>query len=574
MNKNLINNPLALFVIASQLGWASTHLRAAVNIPPLTMSGQLAMSAQLGGTEKTEPENIALESEAQKSTVQKNTAQKSTGQKSTAQKKVALKDKQKNKATKSTAKPAPPLTESIVTESTVKESQENRPQEIEKIANESQPIANQPSEKQQSLLDIYHQALAHDPTLASALSGNKAAQEIIEQGKALYLPTVNFNASANTTQSHIRYLNSQTPPGTSGYENYRAGIEARQPIYRKQNLVQMDQSFTQVSLADKQYHLSQQDLILRTTQAYFDVLIAQDKIDLIKAQNVAIISQLEQAKATFEVGTSTITDVNEAQARYDLIVAQEIAAVNDYELAKRSVEAIIGEIPTKLATVKPTIEVSNLSQNMQQWQQVAAQNNLNIQIQQDNLKLAEQEVQRSEAGHLPTLDAVANVSDSYSNGSASVFSTGNDLKSATIGLELQIPLYAGGAISSKARQAVLNKQKALDDIDIAKRKTDLETQRAYLNLSSSIAQVKALEQALISAKSQLDSTKLGSEVGVRTTVDVLNAQQQYFSAKRDLLQARYSYLVNIIRLKVASGLVAEPDLQDINQQLDIAGNAK
>ena len=429
------------------------------------------------------------------------------------------------------------------------------------------PSASLADEKQQSLLDIYHQALAHDPTLASALSANKAAQEIIEQGKALYRPTVNFSADANTTQSHIRYLSGTPPPGSSSFENLKVTIEARQPIYRKQNLVEMDQAITQVSLADKQYHLSQQDLILRSTQAYFDVLIAQDKIGLINAQKAAILSQLDQAKATFEVGTATITDVNEAQARYDLIIAQEIAAVNEFEIAKRSVEAITGELPTKLATVKPDIQVTQLSQTMQDWQQVGQQNNLNIQIQQDALKLAEQEVERANAGHLPTLDAVASVGDSYANGSPSVFSTGNDLKSATIGLQLQIPLYAGGAITSKARQAVLNKQKAQDDVDIARRNTDLETQRAYLNLGTTIAQVKALEQALTSSQSQLDSTKLGYEVGVRTSVDVLNAQQQLFSAKRDLLQARYNYLVNIIRLKAASGLVSEPDLQDINQQL-------
>ena len=421
--------------------------------------------------------------------------------------------------------------------------------------------------KQQSLLDIYHQAMAHDPTLASALSANKAAQEIIEQGKALYRPTVNFNADASTSRTDIRYLNGAVPPGNSSFENYNASVEARQPIYRKQNLVQMDQTKTQVSQADKQYHLSQQDLILRSTQAYFDVLIAQDKIELIGAQKTAILSQLDQAKATFEVGTATITDVNEAQARFDLIVAQEIAAVNEYEIAKRSVEAITGEMPSKLATVKSNIQVAALNQSMQDWQQVAVQNNLNIQIQQDALKLAEQEVERANAGHLTTLDAVASISDSYSNGSPSVFSTGNDLKSATIGLQLQVPLYAGGAISSRARQAVLNKQKAQDDLDIARRQTDLETQRAYLNLSTTIAQVKALDQALISSQSQLDSTKLGYEVGVRTSVDVLNAQQQLFSAKRDLLQARYNYLVNIIRLKAASGLVSEPDLQDINQQL-------
>lgn len=424
--------------------------------------------------------------------------------------------------------------------------------------------------KPQTLIDVYHQALAKDPTLASALSANKAAQEIIEQGKALYRPTVNFNADASTSATHIRYIDSNIASANSKFENLRAAVEARQPIYRKQNLVQMEQSKTQVSLADKQYHLSQQQLILRTTQAYFDVLLAQDRIDLIVAQKAAILSQLEQAKATFEVGTATITDVNEAQARYDLILAQEIAAINEYEIAKRSVEAITGGVPTKLATVKSDIQVAALQQTMQDWQQVGSQNNLSIQIQQDALKLAEQDVERANAGHLPTLDGVASYSYSHSNGSASVFSAGNELKNATIGLQLEIPLYAGGAINSRARQAVLNKQKAMDDVEIARRQTDLETQRAYFNLNSSIAQVKALDQALISSQSQLDSTQLGYEVGVRTSVDVLNAQQQLFSAKRDLLQARYSYLVNIIRLKAASGLVAEVDLQDINQQL-VAG---
>ena len=420
--------------------------------------------------------------------------------------------------------------------------------------------------KTQSLVDIYQQALSHDPTLASALSANQAAQELIEQGKALYRPTVNFNAEANQIGSDIRYLNN-TPPGNSNFHTYKYGVDARQPIYRKQNLVQMDQAATQVSQADKQLYLSQQSLILRTTQVYFEVLIAQDKIDLIIAQKAAILSQLDQAKATFEVGTATITDVNEAQARYDLILAQENAAVNEYEIAKRSVQAITGDIPQTLAPVKADIKTNAIMQSMDKWLEVAAQNNLNIQIQQDTLKYSEQEIERAKAGHLPTLDAVASYSDNYASGSVSVFGAGNELKTGSVGLQLQIPLYQGGATTSRVRQAVLNKQKALNDVEFARRQAELETQRAYLNLNTSIAQVKAYEQALISSQSQVDSTKLGYEVGVRTSVDVLNAQQQFFSAKRDLLQSRYNYLVNIIRLKAASGVVAELDLADINQQL-------
>jgi outer membrane protein len=345
-------------------------------------------------------------------------------------------------------------------------------------------------------------------------------------------------------------------------------VQARQPIYRKDSLVQIDQSKVQVDQADKQLNLSKQDLMLRVTQAYFDVLLAQDKIDLIIAQKAAILSQLEQAKANFEVGTATITDVNEAQARFDLVFAQEIAAINEHQIAKHAVQAITGIAPQKLATVKADMATTSLTQGLDVWKDVTTQNNLNIQIQQDALALSTQEVERLKAGHLPTLDAVASYTHNYANGNATN-GIGSELRTAAIGLQLEIPLYQGGAVSSRVRQAVLNQQKAQDDIQIARRSAELETQRAYLNLSSSIAQVKAYEQALISSQSQVDSTKLGYEVGVRTSVDVLNAQQQLFSAKRDLLQARYSYLVNIIRLEAISGVVAEPDLVDINQQLVI-----
>lgn len=424
-------------------------------------------------------------------------------------------------------------------------------------------------EKALNLIDIYHQALAHDPVLASALNANKAAQEIIEQGKALYRPNVNFNAGINSTHSSIRFNNvsSNFPriAGSATFEGYHYGLQATQPIYRKQNLLQMEQTETQVTIADKQYHLSQQNLILRTTQAYFNVLLAQDKIELIQSQKAATLGQLEQAKMTFEVGSATVTDVNEAQARYDLIVAQEIAAINEHQIAQHEIEAITGTLPQTLATVKSDIHVNPLNQSMQSLKEIALQNNLNIAIQQDALKLAEQEVELNNAGHFPTLDAVAGYTNTYNNGGLNRF--GSDINSTTIGLQLAIPLYQGGAVSSRTRQAVLNKQKALNDVEVARRQTDLETQRAFLNLSSTIAQIKALEQALVSSQSQLDSTMLGYEVGVRISVDVLNAQQQLFAAKRDLLQARYNYLVNIILLKFATGVVAEVDLQEINQQL-------
>lgn len=419
----------------------------------------------------------------------------------------------------------------------------------------------------QSLVDIYREAQANDPILASAGSANQAAQEAIEQAKAGYRPSVNLTAGASASRTDLKITGSQNPlrGGRNNFEGYQARLEARQPIFRKENLERIDQSKVQVSIADKQYHMAKQDLMLRTTQAYFDMLLAQDRITLIEAQKKAIQSQLEQARATFEVGTATITDVNEAQARYDLVVAQALSATNEMEIAKRTLQAITGKLPEQLASVREDIQITPSLKPMQEWQEVANASNLNIQIQQESVQVSEKEIEIARAGHYPTLDAVASYLDSYSNGGQNGF--GGDLTNATIGVELSLPLYQGGAVNSRIRQAASNRQKAMDDLQNALRQTSLETQRAYLNLNTSIAQVRALEQALKSSQSQLDSTKLGYEVGVRTSVDVLNAQQQYFSANRDLLQARYNYLVNIIRLKTASGIVSEADLQDIDQQL-------
>ena len=423
----------------------------------------------------------------------------------------------------------------------------------------------------QDLMQIYQQALSHDPAWASAQSSHLASQEKLVQGNALFLPTVNFNAGLNETQTDAKFFGGSTKLLTGGqtnFESYNYGINVSQPIYRKQIRAQLEQAKSQVLQADKQLSLAQQNLILRASKAYFDVLLAQDKIDLINAQKTAIKKQLEQAKANFEVGTSTITDFNEAQARFDLVLAQEVAALNDLEVKKRAIQSIIGAVSAPLIGVRNDLIAQTPEPvEMEKWVEVAEQNSLLIALQQQTLEIARQEVERQNAGHMPTLDAVAAYNNNYANGTATGLGNGSDIKSASIGLQLQIPIYQGGLVSSKVREAVANQQKALDDLEAAKRQADLDTRSAYLNLSSSVAQIKSYEQALNSSQSQLDSTNLGYEVGVRTSVDVLNAQQQYFSAKRDLLQSRYTYLLNILSLKSAVGLLSESDLLSVNQQL-------
>lgn len=438
------------------------------------------------------------------------------------------------------------------------------------------PGLSQAAEPQQSLVDIYQLAVERDPTWSAARNANLAAQEKLEQGKALYRPTVTFSSNASRSETDIRYLGGGNNPfrtgGQQSFDTFGYGININQPILRMQNYLQYQQSKVQVSQADKQLILAQQNLILRTAQAYFDVLLAQDKIDLINAQKAAINRQLEQAKANFELGNATITDVNEAQARYDLTTAQEIAALNEFEVKKRTVQSVIGEMPKQLAParsdLKTTLPEPN---NMEKWVELAMQSNLNLSIQQQNLEIATQEVDKQNAGHYPTLDAVGSYTDTRASGGINGF--GSDLQNGTIGLQLAIPLYQGGITSSRIREAVANKQKAQDDVEAARRQADLDTREAYLNLTGSVAQVQAFEQALNSSQSQVDSTTLGYEVGVRNSVDVLNAQQQLFSAKRDLLQARYTYLLSTLKLKSAIGMLNEGDLAEINQRLLLSNSA-
>lgn len=420
----------------------------------------------------------------------------------------------------------------------------------------------------QNLIDVYQQALAHDPVLASAKSANLAAQEQLEQGKALFRPSVTLSANASHSETDLKY-NTLTIFGRGSresFQSYGAAVNVTQPIFRKQNNAQLEQSKSFVSQADKQLLFTQQNLIVRCAQAYFDMLLAQDKVDLIMMQKVAISKQLEQAKANFDVGNSTITDENEAQARFDLIVAQEIAASNDVEVKRRTIQSITGDSPQKLASVETNLKPAMPAPNdMESWVSAAEENSVSLGIQQQAFDIATQEVERQNAGNLPTLDAVGSYVSNYANGA--INSLGADTQNATIGLQLQMQLYQGGAISSKVREAVAKKQKAQDDVEAARRQVELDTRQAYLNLSSSVAQVSAYEQALISSQSQLDSTNLGYDVGVRTSVDVLNAQQQYFSAKRDLLQARYTYLISQLKLKFAVGQVNEGDLVALNQTL-------
>lgn len=418
------------------------------------------------------------------------------------------------------------------------------------------------------LLDIYRAALASDPVYSAARASWAAAQEKLPQGRAGLLPQASLSASTQHNDRDLNFRDSTQPGSRSQFNSNSASVSITQPIYRQQNFAAYEQGKTQVVLADAQLTAAGQDLILRVAQAYFDVLLARDSVAFAESQKTAIGQQLEQAKRNFEVGNATITDTHEAQARYDLVTAQEIAARNDLEVRNRALEQLIGRAAPALAllgkrfTLQPPDPAS-----MESWVEQARSLSLQVRIALENLNFSTLDVRRNRGAHHPTLDAYATVSES-SSGSGTQGGAGTETSSKVVGLQLAIPLYQGGAISSRVREAIANEDRARQDLENARRSAELAARQGYLGVTSGIAQVRALEAALVSNQSSLDSTRLGQEVGVRTQVDVLNAQQQLFSARRDLAQARYNYILSLLRLKAAAGQLGETDLERVNSWLD------
>lgn len=409
------------------------------------------------------------------------------------------------------------------------------------------------------LMDIYRQAQEQDATFASARYARDAGIEALPQGRSLLLPTIGLSGSKNR---------SDIERGGSDFSatNRVWTLSLSQPLFRWQNWATYKQGDARAQQAEALFVSAQQDLMVRASQAYFDVLLALDNVDLQRAQKAAIAEQLEQAKISFEVGTATITDTNDAQARYDLVNSQEIAAINDLEVKRRTLEVLIGRYPDALKPLAGKLPLDPPQPiEMDKWVESADAQNPQLLSQRANYEAAKQQVEINRAGHLPTLDLVA----SRSKNSNATFGTTSIGQTTTdsVGLQLNIPLYQGGFVNSKVREGVANYEKAKQDLEFSKRQVDLQARQSFLGVTNGIAQVKALEQALVSSQSSLDSTVLGQEVGVRTSVDVLNARQQLYTAKFNLAQARYNYLMSRLKLKAAVGNLSEEDLALVNQWL-------
>ena len=422
-------------------------------------------------------------------------------------------------------------------------------------------LAFSPPAQAQSLVTLYESARAFDAGYQSAKLQYDANLAKADQAKAGILPVAGLAAGASRTG-----FQNTSPLTDRSFSTQNASLTITQPLYRPANLAAYEQGLRQITQARALLDAAEQDLVVRTGQAYFDVLAAQDTLTFVTAQKAAVAEQLASAKRNFEVGTSTITDTREAQARYDLVTAQEITADNDLHIKKITLDQLVGKSESQpngllVPVILPAVLVTDASVWVQQSENVHP----SIRQARSAVEIAELEVKKAEAGHKPTLDATASY-NVQRNPSGTITSQPLTFRANTsnIGVLLNVPLFAGFATQNRVRETLSLKDKALSDLENARRTVALSTRTAYFGVLSGQGQVKALEAAELSSQSALDANKLGYQVGVRINIDVLNAQSQLFQTKRDLAQARYNVLLGGLRLRQANGSLTPDDLQAIN----------
>lgn len=414
----------------------------------------------------------------------------------------------------------------------------------------------------EDLLEVYRQAQANDPVWAAARANYAANIEKAPQGRAQLLP--NLSLSANATDTDLR-SRSPTVDGSFRFGSQGYSVNLTQPLYRRQNAAAYTQGQFQANQAEHEFAGARHELMLRTAQAYFGVLAAQDTHNFSMTERTAIERILTLARRNYAVGTASLVDVHEAEARLDTARAQEIAAVTDLEAKRETLRALLGTNPGQLARLTRLAPQPPEPADADKWAEQALRANPTVLARAQALEAAKQELEKSRAGHAPTLDLTA--SHSFSDAGSSATGTYSEQRSNQLGILFQLPLYQGGAVSSKVRETVARRDEAASRVDQAKRETAQQARQYYLAVLNGIARIRALEQALASNQRALETTILGFERGSRTGVDVLNTQRQLYATRRDLTAARYDYLNNRLRLQATAGTLDESELEAINRQL-------
>ena len=411
----------------------------------------------------------------------------------------------------------------------------------------------------QSLVDLFNSARTFDATYQSAKAAYDATQAKADQARAGLLPSVGLSGGASRSS-----VDNASPVADRSFGSQNVAVAASHPLYRPANKLVFEQGQKSLVVAQAQLKAAEQDLIVRTTQAYFDVLAAQDTLTFVNAQKAAVAEQLAAAKRNFEVGTSTVTDSREAQARFDLVLAQEIAAENDLRVKKLALDTLVGKSNTSPQPLALPVDLPlAVPDDVNHWVNLAETSHPAVQQAQTALEIAQLETRKAEAGLGPTVDLTAQYQVSRAPSTAL---NGNTLRSntASVGVQLNLPLFAGYALQNRVKETLALEEKSRADMEAARRTVPQATRAAFFGVQSGKGQVRALEAAEASSQSALDANKLGYQVGVRINIDVLNAQSQLFQTKRDLAKARYDVLVGGLKLRQASGNLVADDLNAVN----------
>lgn len=414
-----------------------------------------------------------------------------------------------------------------------------------------------------SLAEIYDLSKENDPQLLSVKAKRDAAFEAITSSRSSLLPQINLTAGYNLTRG-----DTDLDAGGSrdnDQNTLSAGISFSQELYKRSSWITLDNAEKTARQADASYAATQQALILRVAQAYFAVLKAQDNLDFVRAEKAAVARQLEQTKQRFEVGLSAITDVHDAQAQYDGVLADEVLAENSLTNSYEALREITGQEHKNLNVLDTKrFTASRSSTPAEALIEEAQEKNLSLLSARIATDIAKENISLASSGHLPslTLDGGYNYADIGSSESSD--GTTNNFN---IGLNLNVPLYTGGNITSQTKQAEFNYVATSQDLEATYRGVVKEVRAQKNNINASIGALRAYEQSVVSAKSALEATEAGFDVGTRTIVDVLDATRRLYDANKNLSDARYNYILSVLQLRQAVGTLSEQDILDVDAGL-------
>lgn len=418
------------------------------------------------------------------------------------------------------------------------------------------------------LWEVYQQATRNDPTILASEMGLKATEERVDQSFADLLPSLGARYSLSNSSSEGQQ-NIQLPAIESDADSTTISAQLTQVIYDHRIWKGLDISKKRALKAGVDHKASEQDLIIRVAEAYFNVLAAQDSVEFSTAEMEAIKQELEQTNQKFEVGLIAITDVHEAQARFDQAMADNIRAQNTLDNAFETLREITNEYYDNLTPLQTKFALRSPKPNtIEEWLKQAEQNNLVLAARKIDKEIAQQTIKLNFAGHYPTLTLSGSYQDQEEDSEIEgLEQPTSTFERTSLSLNVDIPIYSGGKTQSTVREAQHLFQQAVHNMESAHRSAIRQTRSAYLGIQASISSVKALEQSTISSQAALEATQAGFEVGTRTIVDVLNATRTVYNAKQNLARAKYDYILNTLKLKQAAGTLSEKDLRQVDALL-------